>query len=96
MPESLAARIPVRADILTHEVTDSDEIVIYDSDHRQLLVLNDFAAGVWLLIDGERSIEDLKNCIVECVDADSEMVSRDVEAFVQQLADRKIVQWRTA
>jgi hypothetical protein len=96
MPESLAARIPVRADILTHEVTDSDEIVIYDSDHRQLLVLNDFAAGVWLLIDGERSIEDLRNCIVECVDADSDTVSRDVEAFVQQLADRKIVQWRTA
>lgn len=94
MLEPLAERVPVRANILTHEVTDSDEIVIYDSDHRQLLVLNDFAAGVWLLIDGERSIDDLKNCIVECVDADPDTVAADVEAFVQQLADRKIVQWR--
>jgi hypothetical protein len=95
MHEPAEPRVPVRADILTHEVTDSDEIVIYDSDHRQLLVLNDLAAGVWVLIDGKRSIDDLKEAVIDCVSVDADTVAKDVTAFVEQLVERKIVQWRT-
>lgn len=94
MHESTDKRVPVRAEILTHEVTESDEIVIYDADSRQLLVLNDFAAGVWLLIDGKRTLSELGEVLNECVAADRETVARDVEAFVQQLVDRNIVTWR--
>jgi hypothetical protein len=95
MTEPPDRRIPVRAEILTHEVTDSDEVVIYDSDNRQLLVLNDFAAGVWLLIDGQRSVSDLGEVITDCVAADPETVARDVREFVEQLVDRNMLSWRT-
>jgi hypothetical protein len=95
MTEPADARVPVRAEILTHEVTDSDEVVIYDSDSRQLLVLNDFAAGVWLLIDGERSVSDLGAAITDCVNVDPETVVRDVRIFLEQLVDRSIVSWRS-
>ena len=84
----------VRADILTHEVTDTDEVVIYDSEDRQLLVLNDFGAGVWLLIDGERSLADLTHEVLQCVDADPEAIANDVTHFIEQLIHRKVVRWR--
>ena len=73
----------------------TDEIVLYDSENRQLLVLNEFAAGVWLLIDGQRTIDDLKQAVVDCVGADPETVAEDVATFVQQLVERNIVRWRT-
>ena len=95
MTEEADARVPVKAEILTHEVTDSDEVVIYDSESRQLLVLNDFAAGVWLLIDGKRSVYELGQAITDCVSVDPETVARDVRTFLEQLADRSIVAWRT-
>ena len=95
MTESADSRVPVRAEILTHEVTDSDEVVIYDSEHRQLLILNDFAAGIWLLIDGQRSVSDLGEVITDCGAADPETVARDVREFVEQLVDRNMLSWRT-
>jgi hypothetical protein len=55
MPDVSDRRVPRRKDTLTHEVTDTDEVVIYDSNGPQLLVLNDMAAGIWLMIDGKRS-----------------------------------------
>ena len=94
MSETINARVPVREDILTHEVTDSDEVVIYDSNQRQLLVLNDFGAGVWLLIDGRRSIDDLTATLLDCVDADPKTVERDVVSFVERLVERKVLRWR--
>lgn len=95
MHEPADIRIPVRAEILTHELTDSDEVVIYDAESRQLLVLNDFAAGVWLLIDGKRTVAELGQLIVDCVAADPETVTKDVSAFLEQLADRDVVRWCT-
>jgi hypothetical protein len=94
MHDAMHERIPIRADILTHEVTDSDEVVIYDSSDRQLLVLNDFGAGVWLLIDGRRSLADLADEVLECTEADPKAVAEDVTRFVEQLVDRKVVRWR--
>jgi hypothetical protein len=95
MHEPADLRIPVRAEILTHELTDSDEIVIYDGQNRQLLVLNDFAAGIWLLIDGKRTVSELGEVITDSVTADAETVAKDVRAFLEQLAKRNIVTWRT-
>jgi hypothetical protein len=94
MPETRAERVPIRADILTHEVTESDEVVIYDSEDRQLLVLNDLGAGIWLLIDGRRSLADLTKELLQSVQADPATVEGDVADFVEQLVARKVVRWR--
>lgn len=95
MHEPADLRIPVRAEILTHELTDSDEVVIYDGENRQLLVLNEFGAGIWLLIDGKRTVAELGEFIIDSVAADPQTVTRDVQTFLEQLADRNIVTWRT-
>jgi hypothetical protein len=89
-------RVPQRKNTLTHEVTDTDEVVIYDGNTPQLLVLNDIAAGVWLMIDGKRSIEDITAEILNHVEAERETVTRDVVAFLGQLEQRKLIAWKEA
>ena len=96
MPDAAARRVPKRKDTLTHEVTDTDEVVIYDGSTPQLLVLNDIAAGVWLMIDGHRSIDDITVEILKHVEAEAETVTRDVVAFLGQLEQRKLIAWKEA
>jgi hypothetical protein len=89
-------RVPRRKNTLTHEVTDTDEVVIYDGNTPQLLVLNDMAAGVWLMIDGQRSVGDITAEILSHVEAEHETVARDVTAFLSQLEERKLIAWKEA
>jgi len=96
MPELFDRRVPQRKNTLTHEVTDTDEVVIYDSNAPQLLVLNDIAAGVWLMIDGRRSIEEITAEILNHVEAEPATVTRDVVAFLDQLEQRKLIEWQEA
>ena len=96
MPSVSDRRVPQRKDTLTHEVTDTDEIVIYDGNGPQLLVLNDIAAGVWLMIDGKRSIDDITAEIVNHLEAERATVTRDVVAFLGQLEQRKLIAWQEA
>ena len=96
MPDVSDRRVPQRKDTLTHEVTDTDEVVIYDCIGPQLLVLNDIAAGVWLLIDGARSIDDITAEILNHVEAECATVTRDVIAFLGQLEQRELIVWQEA
>ena len=96
MPDVSDRRVPRRKDTLTHEVTDTYEVVIYDSSGPQLLVLNDIAAGVWLLIDGTRSIGDIAAEILNHLKADPATVTRDLIEFLGQLERRKLIAWQEA
>ncbi len=96
MPSVSDRRVPQRKDTLTHEVTDTDEVVIYDGNGPQLLVLNDIAAGVWLMIDGTRSIDDITAEVLNHVEAERATVTRDVITFLGQLERRKLIAWQEA
>ena len=96
MPDVSDRRVPRRKDTLTHEVTDTDEVVIYDSNGPQLLVLNDTAAGVWLMIDGTRSVDDITAEILKHVDVECATVTRDVIEFLGQLEERELIAWQEA
>jgi len=96
MPDVSDRRVPRRKSTLTHEVTETDEVVIYDGNAPQLLVLNDIAAGVWLMIDGTRSIGEITAEILRHVEAERETVARDVVAFLSQLEQRKLIAWTDA
>ncbi len=96
MPNLSDQRVPRRKNTLTHEVTDTDEVVIYDGNTPTLLVLNDIAAGVWLMIDGKRSIGDITAEILSHLEAEPETVAHDVAAFLGQLEQRKLITWEEA
>ena len=96
MPDASDRRVPKRKDTLTHEVTDTDEVVIYDGSGPQLLVLNDIAAGVWLMIDGARTVDDITAEILNHLEAEPATVTRDVLAFLAELEQRKLIAWQEA
>jgi hypothetical protein len=96
MPDASDRRVPKRKDTLTHEITDTDEVVIYDGSGPQLLVLNDIAAGVWLMIDGARTVDDITAEILNHLEAERATVTRDVLAFLDQLEQRKLIAWQEA
>ena len=96
MPDASDRRAPKRKETLTHEVTDTDEVVIYDGGGAQLLVLNDIAAGVWLMIDGKRTIDEITTEILNHLEADRATVTRDVLTFLGQLEQRKLIVWQEA
>ena len=96
MPDVSDRRVPRRKDTLTHEVTDTDEVVIYDGNGPQLLVLNDTAAGVWLMIDGTRSVDDITAEILNHVEIERATETRDVIDFLGQLEQRELIAWQEA
>ena len=86
--------IPVKCDITTHEIEQTDETVLFDDRGGQLLVLNAVGAAVWLLADGERDIVAIAREIAETLGETEAKVRSDVEAFVGTLKERGLVELR--
>ena len=55
--------VPERLAPVTHELTETDETVLFDENASELLVLSDSAAAIWYLIDGKRSVRDIAEFI---------------------------------
>lgn len=84
---------PRRAPAVLHEVPETGETVLCKVDGGRLLVLNDVGAAVWHLIDGQRSVDDIADVVVQTLSADPVEVRHDVEAFLRQLREHELVEW---
>jgi hypothetical protein len=51
------------------------------------------SADIWSLADGTRSVAEIAAEITDRYDAPAETVLRDVEAFVNELVDAKLLDW---
>ena len=89
----MTARVPTRTEVVTHEVDDTGETVLFDEARSQLLVLNEVGASVWLLANGERSTSDIVDFIVESLDADRATVAADVDSFLTQLESKALIRF---
>jgi hypothetical protein len=67
------------------------EAVILSLDTKVLRGLNDVGSRVWDLIDGQRTISDIIDVIVEEFDVPRAQAAEDVEAFARQLLDKGLV-----
>jgi len=88
-----AARIPVLAPCLQHETGDG-ELVVYVVHSQELLMFNGVGAGVYLLLDGQRSIADVLEILLDALPADPEQALRDVQQFLGDLAARGVLSLR--
>ena len=50
-----------------------------------IYTLNDVAARIWELVDGERSVEEMRDLIVEDFEVEAEEAETDLVEFLQQL-----------
>jgi hypothetical protein len=54
-------------------------------DLDDVYTLNETAARIWALVDGRRSLRDIRDCLVAEFDVGPEEALRDVTEFVSQL-----------
>ena len=71
-----------------------DEAVIVLADVCEVNVLDPVGTRIWELIDGERTIRQIIDHIVEEYQVTLEEVERDVQEFLETLVKDKIVELR--
>ena len=86
-PEAGDARIPVRGDALVHQVHASEQTVLFTRDRSELLLLNDMGAGIWFLINGRRSVEEIVEIVAAYFPDAEDRVESDVDAFLMSLRE---------
>ena len=67
------------------------EAVILSLDTKVLRGLNDVGSRVWDLIDGQRTVDDIVDVIVEEFDVPRAQAAVDVDAFTHELLDKGLV-----
>jgi hypothetical protein len=67
------------------------EAVILSLDTKVLRGLNDVGSRVWDLIDGQRTVEDIIDVIVEEFDVSRDQAVADLDAFTRELLDKGLV-----
>jgi hypothetical protein len=55
------------------------------SDVESIYTMNDVASRIWELINGKRSLEDIKEIIIKEFDVSPEVAEKDLIEFSQQL-----------
>lgn len=71
-----------------------DEIILMRLDNGELLTLSDTGAAIWRLIDGTRDREALIAAMAAQYSADEEQLSRDVDDFLGQLREARLIDER--
>ena len=67
------------------------EMVILSADDSSLLVLNEVGTAIWEAADGRTSVEAIADAVCEQYDVDPAEARRDVDAFVEALAEAGVV-----
>ncbi len=71
-----------------------DEAVIILADAGEVDILDPVGTRIWELIDGERTVQEIVDTIVEEYDVPVEQARQDIQEFLQVLENDKIVELR--
>jgi methyltransferase-like protein len=61
-------------------------------DMQKIFILNSLAAFIWQQLDGERTIAELLDAIVERFAVDREQARRDTVEFIGQLLEQNLLE----
>jgi hypothetical protein len=63
------------------------EISLYDPSTEQVMVLNRTASDIWLLSDGDHTLEELTNLLANAYGVESAEIKNDVEETVSSFIE---------
>ncbi len=69
-------------------------MVLYDETGNQLPVLNDIGAAIWLLIDGQRTLDKIADVVVDTLGTPRLQVIDDLGIFLKELEDKDLITWQ--
>lgn len=67
------------------------EALVVDVKGGLLYPLNSVGARIWQLCDGERTLDEIGAMLVEEFDADEASIRRDAAAFINALAEARLI-----
>jgi hypothetical protein len=62
------------------------------ADMQRIFTLTKVAEFIWDRLDGQRSLSDIRNDVVEQFDVDEEQADSDIRAFVTELLTEGLIQ----
>jgi Coenzyme PQQ synthesis protein D (PqqD) len=68
-----------------------DEGVLLNLETGEYFGLDDVGLGMWKVLGTSGSVEDARAALLEQYDVAEEVLSRDLSAFVAELAERKLL-----
>ena len=72
-----------------------DEGILLDPETRRVLVINEVGGKIWSLIDGQRTVAQIVDGILQEYDAPREQVEADVMAFLKQMMEYGLVSFKS-
>ena len=90
---TIQGRIPTRAPDFLLEQLD-DDVLLYHPGLTKTIRLNETAAALWKLCDGERSVGEIASMLVEAYPDDECQVAGDVEATLRVFAAEGAIELR--
>jgi pyrroloquinoline quinone biosynthesis protein D len=72
------------------------ECVLCDHEGRRLCALNETAAALWELCDGETTLEEMVEAVCLVCNVDRESAAVDIERTLAELSRAGLLEWRAA
>jgi hypothetical protein len=92
---NLERRFRKKENIASRSIADESFLVPVcgqPSDMQKIFILNSLAAFIWQQLDGERSIAELLNAIVEQFAVDREQARLDTVEFIGKLLEQNLLE----
>lgn len=70
---------------------EGDQTAVYDPETTRLHMLNPSALAIWEACDGETTIDELIDALIELTDADSTRATDDVTVALRDLREAGLV-----
>ncbi len=86
----LTEKYPVLHPQVAARIIDGEAVIVLP-ESGQVTVLNEVGSRIWELIDGTRSVGEITEAIVAEYDVTAEQAERDVEEFIQELVENKML-----
>ena len=92
MNDIQAGDIPRRGDDLSVRHRDGGAVIV-DADGHEVVSLDDTAAALWELCDGETDVEEITDAVCTVWDVDRDVARRDVRRTLAVLRDAGVLEW---
>lgn len=93
MASPVVNKIPMKAVHTASQVIDGEAVVL-DIPGKTLRGLNPVGSRIWGLIDGERTLTEIARVVAGEYARSEAEVFQDVAAFVDELAQRRVVEFK--
>ncbi|MHC4627085.1 MAG: PqqD family protein [Planctomycetota bacterium] len=86
----ISVKWPKRSEDTASRVVDGEAVIVIPQKG-VVTVLNETGSGIWQLLDGRNSIEDITNIISSEFDVPREQAEKDTLGFIEELIEKEMV-----